>query len=407
MIGNDKLQRLIRGGRLATALALLFTLTGCWDRKEINDLAIVLATGVDAFPNGTVELSAQIFIPRAAGGGPQGNTGGSGGNSTGDTLVRKAQGRTIAEAMTRLQRRTSRHLFWGHSEVIVFGQEAAKGGIRSYLDFFLRYLQFREHAYVYVAKGMASSALDNQPLLERSSSEELREMGNLKLGMLVTLKKLTQMVEGDSQSAVLTVIEQVSQKQKNGTRQMTTSMKGLAILRKDKLVAIIQEPVTRGLLLIRNELETMTYSFSLAGLDGTASVNLLRARAHLSPVIAANGDWKLNLDVRTTGDLILNTTDMDNIAETFMSKARTAWAELLREDVESALERIQSKLKVDAFGFANHFRRRYPRQWAREKRDWPILFDKIKVNVVIQTKIARIGKSDLPQGIPEDEIRKK
>jgi hypothetical protein len=215
------------------------------------------------------------------------------------------------------------------------------------------------------------------------------------------------MVEGDSQSAVLTVIEQVSQKQKNSSRQMTTSMKGLAILRKDKLVAIIQEPVTRGLLLIRNELETMTYSFGLAGLEGTASVNLLRARAHLSPIIAANGDWEMNLDVRTTGDLILNTTDMDNIAETFMSKARTAWAELLREDVESALERIQSKLKVDAFGFAYHFRRRYPQQWAREKRDWPMLFEKIKVNVVIQTKIARIGKSDLPQGIPEDEIRKK
>ena len=43
-------------------ISLLF-LSGCWDRKELNDRAIWLATGWDAAENGGVEISGQIVIP--------------------------------------------------------------------------------------------------------------------------------------------------------------------------------------------------------------------------------------------------------------------------------------------------------------------------------------------------------
>lgn len=42
----------------------ILLLTGCWDRKELNDRAIWLATGLDAGKNGGVEISGQITIPQ-------------------------------------------------------------------------------------------------------------------------------------------------------------------------------------------------------------------------------------------------------------------------------------------------------------------------------------------------------
>lgn len=57
----------MRGCRTLIMLLLSSVLlTGCWDRTEINDLAIVLATGVD-YKDGQAQLTAQIFIPRKGG----------------------------------------------------------------------------------------------------------------------------------------------------------------------------------------------------------------------------------------------------------------------------------------------------------------------------------------------------
>lgn len=62
----------MRGCRVMIMLLLLSSilLSGCWDRTEINDLAIVLATGVD-YKDGQAQLTAQIFIPRKGSGGSE------------------------------------------------------------------------------------------------------------------------------------------------------------------------------------------------------------------------------------------------------------------------------------------------------------------------------------------------
>lgn len=106
-------------------------LSGCWDRIEINDLAIVLATGID-YEDGKVQLTSQIFIPRKA---SAGDSSGSGGSPSGVTMIRTAEGRTIAEALNRLQRKVPRNMFWGHCEVIIISEQAGKRGIREYIDF--------------------------------------------------------------------------------------------------------------------------------------------------------------------------------------------------------------------------------------------------------------------------------
>lgn len=68
---TDQMMRIVRTWRMLIAFISLLScvvLGGCWDRIEINDLAIVLATGVD-YENDKVHLTAQIFVPRKAGGG--------------------------------------------------------------------------------------------------------------------------------------------------------------------------------------------------------------------------------------------------------------------------------------------------------------------------------------------------
>jgi spore germination protein KC len=63
----------------------LFLLTGCWDRVELNDVALIRGIGLDKNEDNRIEVTAEISIPTIQSGGSQGG-GGSGGG--GQTLIR-------------------------------------------------------------------------------------------------------------------------------------------------------------------------------------------------------------------------------------------------------------------------------------------------------------------------------
>ncbi|OAS21617.1 Ger(x)C family spore germination protein [Paenibacillus oryzisoli] len=391
-------------------LLLLFavTSTGCWDRREINDLAIVLAVGVDRIPNNKTMLSAQIFYPKVAGGGPQGNTGGSGGNAIGQTIMMSADGVTIADAMSQLQGKLSRSLFWGQSEVIIIGKEAAAKGIQSYIDFFLRYIQFREHAYMYVSNDKAVDLIKLQPPLERSSAEVLREMGNLKLGAQITLKELAQKIDGASQAALMTRIHIIPFATAADATHNNIQVSGINVFNKDKLVGSLEERASVGILTICNELETKIFSFPVNTSAGYVSVNMLHSQTKIVPHIEKNGIWRIELFVEMNGELVLNTTDQSNFDPQFIKQIKTTWTQLIRGDIDASLQRVQKQLKTDAFGFAEEFYQHYPKEFNQVKERWnDQVFPELQVNVHIATQIYRIGKSTVPQGVPESSIRKK
>ncbi|WP_245552849.1 Ger(x)C family spore germination protein [Brevibacillus massiliensis] len=173
-------------------------LTGCWDRKEVNDLAIVTAAGVDKKAGKTIELSVQVFIPKAAGTGPGGLGEGGGGGTAPQTLVRSAVGVTIAEAMAKLQEEFPRKIFWGHNDVFIIDEKLAKEGIRPHIDFLLRHPQTRERAFVFISRDTAREILSLNPPLERNIADVLRELAKLQIGMKVTIKDLAQMLTSDT-----------------------------------------------------------------------------------------------------------------------------------------------------------------------------------------------------------------
>jgi spore germination protein KC len=82
-------------------LILILLLSGCWDRREVNDIAIILGAAIDKEDNENIELSVQVFIPKALSGGGGMNGGASGGG--GMTMVRTANGSSLADAASKLQ----------------------------------------------------------------------------------------------------------------------------------------------------------------------------------------------------------------------------------------------------------------------------------------------------------------
>ncbi|MEK3904634.1 Ger(x)C family spore germination protein [Paenibacillus sp. FSL R7-0179] len=388
----------MRGFRAMVMLLLSsMLLSGCWDRTEINDLAIVLATGVD-YKDGQAQLTAQIFIPRKGSGGSE--SGGAGESASGVTMTRTAEGVNIAEALNRLQRKVARHMFWGHCEVIVISEEAGKKGLREYVDFFLRYPQFREHAYIFSSLDSAKDILALLDPLERSSSESLREMANMNLGTRVTLLELAQDIQGASGSAVLTRILIAPPEPNDGPNATTPSLKGLSLYKHGRYSLTVKEPVSLGVLLMLNELDNIIIPVSLEGEGGSFSILSKQITTMLKPSIV-NGEWKMKVRIVASGEVVLNTTDANLTDPAKVKALKQAWLEKLKEFAGQALHMSQKEQQTDFYRFADSFRKQYPQEWKAKKDQWEAMYPGLKVEVSVKTSITGNGRSTGPQGIPE------
>ncbi|MCQ6561749.1 Ger(x)C family spore germination protein [Paenibacillus mendelii] len=388
----------------------LILLTGCWDRKEVNDLALVMATGIDKKDDKTIELSIQVFIPRAAGGG--GGGGGEGGMSgsgggTEQTLVRSEVGTTIADAMSKLQEKIPRKIFWGHGEVFIIGEKLAREGISEHIDFLLRDPEPRVRADMLVSKGEAKEVLELLPPLERSSAEVLREMAKTRIGIQTTVNDLAQMLAGDSGAAALPWVEILPPNPDKKKQQQTIPyITGTAVFKKDKMVGRINDKVTRGLLWLRNEIKLATVTITPREAEGYVSTRMLSSHTVLIPKIN-DEKWSITVKIETKNDMLQNTTNLSMMNPKLLKAIENGLEKDIVNYVQMALTSGQQKYKADIFGFADAFHRKYPKSWNKTKERWDEIFPEIEVNVEVKAKILRSGMSSEGAVRPENEVRKK
>ncbi|AFC32877.1 germination protein, GerC family [Paenibacillus mucilaginosus 3016] len=385
---------------------LILTLTGCWNRVEVNDLALIMAAGIDKKDEDGIELTAQIFIPKS-GGAQQGggSTSGSGG-AQGQTLVRTGRGVTIADAMSKLQEALPRKIFWGHTEVFIIGEQLARSGIREQLDFILRFPQMRERSSIFICKGTAKQVMEASPPLERSTSEVLREMTKSKQGLSLTVNELAQMLSGDSKAAIIPWVEPLPADRGNRDQQPIPYIMGTAVFKKDQMIGRIDDKTTRGVLWLRDEVERAIVTVAPEIADkGYVSFVLLRSSTELIPSVKGD-QWSMTVKIETEDDVIQNTTKLDIMKPEITNSLEKELEKDIISRVNLALTKAQKERKVDIFGFNEVFHRHYPKQWEQIKENWEEKFPEIEVRVLADAKIRRPGSITSGGTLPEEEVMK-
>lgn len=363
-------------------------LNGCWDRTEINDLAIITLITIDkAEEEHLIELSAQIYLPKPFTGTEKGGT--SEANVTNVSGI----GINIADALSKLQAKLPRKAFWGHCKVFIFGEEIARAGIREHMDFLLRHPQIREQAYIYVSEKKAKQFLKSKPKLERFTGEILREVSTQGIGMEITLQELDEMMIGSSQAAALPYIVVGKEPGTGGEEKdlnLFPRIMGTAVFLKGKMVGKLNESETRGILWIRDEITEYTSTVHSPDFKEHISVFPLSSRATLIPQIDKD-KWKMRLKIYTEGIIIQNMSKLDlNKTEVF-PKIEQALAKDIKERMETSLKRVQKDMQADIVGFAEEFRREYPDEWKKAEENWQEKFPQVEVILDVEVRIRRNG----------------
>jgi spore germination protein KC len=381
----------------------LILLSGCWDRTEVNDLALIVGLGIDQKKDGRIMLTTELIVPQAVGGGQMMGGGGGGGGGV-QTLARSGTGATVADAISNLQEKLPRRVFWGHTKVIVFGERAAKAGIRQHLDFLSRNPQIRLRSNVLVSKGTAKSVFELLPPIEQSSAEVLRELSESKLLMQVTIKDALQMLSSDAGAAALPMVKILPPEKGKKDRQTIAFIQRTAIFKKDKMIGDIDDKLTRGVLWLRNEIKRANITVTLTGEKGNITSTMLRAHTEFIPKYE-KGKWKMIVKATTEDDIILNGTKLDLLNPKYTKMIEKELEKEANKRIQAALKKVQKEMKADIFGFADIFHRKYPREWNRVKNRWEQIFPDVEVIVKTKAYVRRPGVNSAPQGLPEQEVK--
>jgi spore germination protein KC len=155
---------------IVICILLIVTLTGCWNRRELDTLAVVLGVGVDKLmKSGKVQITAQVVKPAEIK------------TQSGEVRTEAfwnviGTGDTIFGTLRDMTNKSSRKLFFPHNQLLIFSKSIAEEGIQKYIDFFVRDPECRMNVWVLISQGMAMDILDVKSELEKIPANNIAKL---------------------------------------------------------------------------------------------------------------------------------------------------------------------------------------------------------------------------------------
>lgn len=393
------------------ALIFLFVsplLTGCWDRLEIEERAVVLAIAVDeAKPSEAKEekivthlagkvpqsqkrmirLTAQIAIPGRIPLGPA-MGGGSGGEKP--VWVSNVVGHTLDDAIDNLQQQLAGQLFFGHLRVIVVNEEVAKTGLQNLNDALRRNPEVRRAAWMIISKGKASDILTMEPELERVPALYLMQMldGAVKQGKLPNtfLGVYWSALSSKGQEGYIPYIEM--------EEDNTILISGLAYFKGDKMVGTTT-PLEIGNYMAMKAINPGGYSAmtQVPGKPG-AVLFLSRSRTSKMNVDIKNGLPSVSIKVHIEGEVQEKSNNQFQVEKPdIIAKIEEQVGKNAEEAFLKLIKRTQ-KQESDIFGIGEYVRGQHSAYWnkhIRTKEKWQKMYKDIPVEMDVSISIRRVG----------------
>ncbi|XID90606.1 Ger(x)C family spore germination protein [Paenibacillaceae bacterium WGS1546] len=401
--------------RLTKSILIVFllapVLTGCWDRMEIEERAVVLGISVDAAPKEAerredevthtmegypvpttdmIRVTVQIALPGKIPLGP-GEGGGGGGEKSGQTVwVVSTEGHTIDDAIMNMQQQISGRIFFGHLRVIVVSDELAKLGMQNINDYFRRNSEVRRMAWMMISKGKAERLLRAAPELERVPALYLMStMDNAVKQGRFPVNYVGMFWSNSAKKGQEPFLPYIELK-----KQQNVELKGLAYFQGDRMVGATRPFQIAAYMAIRG-MNPAGYR-GVVKLEGEKNAVTVYATSRRSDYHARveNGNLRVKVSIFTEINLEEKINEQFNVKSSdALRDIETRNEQSLKKEVENLIWELQAK-GSDIFGFGEYVRAKKSGYWNARigtKEKWQLAFRDLDVEVRVESRIRRIG----------------
>ncbi|MEH6984692.1 Ger(x)C family spore germination protein [Priestia megaterium] len=390
-----------KGAFLLLMMTMTVLLSSCWSKKELTDLAIVSAVGMDKTKGG-YHLTFQIINPGNVAGGIQG---GGGGSLSPPVTIYSASGNNLVEASRRASGTISRRLYYAHANLIVIGERMVReDGVNPLIDALDRDPEFRNTSTMVIANHSTAADLVKTltPVDKIPANKVLKtlEFAQRKWGETVkfSLQDVMNGLQSPGEETIVSGFRLVGNHQKaqklenlqESAPEATLRASGLAVLRKGKLIDWLYGGTARGTVWILDEIQGTDINIDWAGKKEAIAYQTVRQKTSMSAQVK-NGQPRISIHTRVEGDIGEMEVPVDITNPKVIRKIELSLRKEIKKELEKAIKHAQ-KEKADIFGFGEVIHRSRPNEWKKIKPRWSdVYFPKLNVDVTVEAYVRRSG----------------
>lgn len=370
-------------------------IAGCWNRRELNTLAIVAGAAIDKGQKpDEIQLTVQVIKPgEMKGPGKDGN--GAAPQEAFQNL--KEKGTSGFQIIRSITQEYSRKPYWPHSQILIFSEEVAKEGIRKHLDLFLRDHEPRPLTNILIAKGSAAAILEQKSGQEKIPAlgiyDTIKTLSSSSIAPQINILEMTKRLLSKPTAPIAPLIELVGEGKDRRAR-----ITGTAIFKGDRLVGELNGSESRGLLWVINEVKSGIISVDYPEGKEKVDLEIIRASSKIIPEIK-DGKIRIVVKIREEGNLGAQMSSENLTKAPAWKKLEEKQGTAIGQEVTAALQKAR-ELNTDIFGFGNAIQKKFPKIWNDLEKNWDNIFPGLEVVVTVEAKLRRSGLISKP-AIPE------
>ena len=346
-------------------LFILVIASGCWDRRELENLAVVLGIGLNLGPGGEgYEVSFQV-VRAAQIRSPGGSSGG--GEELRPFWILRSSGPTVFEAIRNATFQSSRRLFLSHSQVLVVNEAVAREGLTPALDLFVRDHEPRLSQWLLLSAEDPVQIFDASAGLERVSSQAISDLlQQYHLTSKIRPVRLAEYVQHAMVKTAANTLPIIRTKENAGKKELL--LDGTGIIKGDKLVGFLDPKETRGLLWVLGEVQGGVITFGVPGEKGKATIEIFTSSSKV--MVQAKADKiHVKIEVQVRSGLGNQTSYADLSTPDQFKRLETRQAEVIKGEIKAALEKAR-EYGADIFGFGQQLYGHDNHSWRQLAAEW-------------------------------------
>lgn len=387
-----------KGMLILTILPIILFLSGCWSKKELTDLAIVAAMGVDKTDDGKYTMTLQIINPGNVAGGIQGT-------QSPPVTIYSATGDNLVETSRQASSKISRRLYYAHANLVVIGEKLAREeGVTKIIDAIDRDHEFRITTTMVITNSSTAKDLLKTltPVDKIPANKVLKALEFSQKAWGHSLKTSIQdVMKGLQSSDGSTVVSgfrlvgdpEIASRLDNiqeSEPESTLESSGIAILKDGKLVDWSYGERARGTVWVKNEIQGTDLNIDWKGKKEAIAYQTIRQKTNVSGKMK-NGKPHVSVRTRVEGSIGEMNVPLDITDGLVISKIEKKVEKEIKKEIKQAIEQAKSN-QADVFGFGDVIRRSSPQDWQKMKPLWnDVYFPECQVDVTVEAFVRRAG----------------
>ena len=378
--------------KLLLILITLTFLTGCYNYRELNDLAIVTAVSISKEKD-NYNIAVQVVNPKK-------DQDTSSSNEP-DFIVYKSKGETLQAAFESLVKESPKRMYKTQMQILIIDEKMAKNNIKEVFEYLARDPEIRNEFNVLIGK--SDNILETPTPLDNLSSQNILDslkasskyLGNTNL---LTFSELLSDYQNEKTEMAIPVIKLTSQKNKDDKNtekilEKTTTtpaivLDNISIFKDNKLIGYLSTKETVSYNFINNNI-TLTNIKKDYPNNKYIAYKILKSKSKLEVTPKKH---TITLTIKGNAEINEATYNIDLSKEKNIKKLEKSLNKRLENMITSSFNSTRKKYNSDIYGFEDLYYKKDPKYYNKIKKDWDSKeFQKIKLKVKSNIKIVEQG----------------